>query len=84
MPNEITCREEVKKAVRNVIKVKGKNEFHPKEVVDYMKENGTQYKKNTIMTHITSRCCKNAPEHHQTRYEDFERIDRGLYRLLGV
>ena len=79
-----TCREELREASRAFIKQKGKNEFSPKEVETFMRNNGTQYKVSTILTHITSKCCKNAPQNHQTKYDDFERIGKGLYRLLGV
>lgn len=79
-----SCRDEVVKAVKAIIKQKEKNEFSPQEVISYMRNNGTQYQESTIRTHVVSRCCKNARQHHQTKYEDFERIDKGLYKSLGV
>lgn len=79
-----TCREELLEASRVFIKQTGKNEFSPKEIESFMRKNGTQYKVSTILTHITSKCCKNAPQNHQTKYDDFERLGKGLYKLLGV
>jgi hypothetical protein len=35
----------------------------------------------TVRTHVASRCCVNAPPHHQTRYRYFRCVGRGLYRL---
>jgi len=83
MPTEMTCREELLKAVRNVIKGKEINEFSIDEVIDYMKQNGTKFKESTVRTHIASRCCQNAPEHHGVVYEDYLRIGHGLYKLLN-
>jgi hypothetical protein len=34
----------------------------------------------TIRTHITSRMCADAPDHHGTTYDDLERVSRGVYR----
>lgn len=79
-----TCREELREAVKVIVEQKGKNEFSPTEAETFMRNNDTQYKVSTIRTHVTSKCCKNAPQHHQTKYDDFERIDKGLYKLLGV
>ena len=35
----------------------------------------------TVRTHVSSRCCVNAPSHHQTRYPYFRAIGRGRYRI---
>ena len=35
----------------------------------------------TIRTHVASRCCANAPAHHQSRYRYFKAIARGRYRI---
>src|SRR5688572_22959169 len=35
----------------------------------------------TVRTHVASRCCINAPAHHQTRWRYFRSLGRGLYRL---
>lgn len=36
---------------------------------------------STVRTHVTSRCCVNAPRHHQHRWPYFRRVGRGLYRV---
>jgi hypothetical protein len=35
----------------------------------------------TVRTHVASRCCVNAPAHHQTRWPYFRSIGRGVYRI---
>lgn len=79
----MTCRDELLEAVKVIIKRKGKNEFSIPEVIEYMKQKGTRYKEATIRTHITSRCCKNAPANHGVVYADFLRIRKGVYKLLN-
>ena len=76
------CRDEVLNAVQQIIKAKGINEFTIQEVVSRMINNGTNYKDGTIRTHIVSRLCANAPDNHNITYDDFERISRGIYKLL--
>jgi hypothetical protein len=36
----------------------------------------------TIRTHVVSRCCVNAPKNHPHKWDYFERVSRGLYRIL--
>jgi len=33
----------------------------------------------TVRTHVASRCCVNAPSHHQSRYAYFRSVGRGTY-----
>jgi hypothetical protein len=35
----------------------------------------------TVRTHVASRCCVNAPAHHQTRWPYFRALGRGLYKI---
>lgn len=77
------CREEVCEAAIAIINKKGENAFSINEVLDYLVNKGTSYKTSTIRTHITSRCCKNAPQNHGTKYDDFERISNGCYKVIG-
>lgn len=78
----MVCHEEVLQAAKFIVKSKGINEFTPKEVWKYLKSRNTIYAQSGINTHIVSRCCINAPEHHAVRYEYFERIRHGLYRVI--
>lgn len=35
----------------------------------------------TVRTHVASRCCVNAPGHHQSRYAYFRAVGRGIYMI---
>jgi len=35
----------------------------------------------TVRTHVASRCCVNAPAHHQSRYQYFRALGSGRYRI---
>lgn len=76
-----SCRDEVLRAAQSIVKRKGTNRFTVQEVVDHLKVMKTTYPESTIRTHVTSRCCVNAPNNHATVFADFERIDRGVYRI---
>jgi len=78
----MACHEEVLHAAKFIVRSKGINEFTPEEVRQHLKNQNTTYAQSTINTHIVSRCCVNAPKHHAVRYEYFERIGHGLYRLI--
>ncbi|QBP43187.1 GIY-YIG nuclease family protein [Paenisporosarcina antarctica] len=79
----LTCRDEILSAVRHIIQEKGSNEFIVREVIDTMRQGKSTYSESTIRTHIVSKCCINAAKHHAVVYNDFERIGRGLYKLIG-
>lgn len=77
-----SCRDEVLLATHSIVKQKGTNRFTVQEVVDHLKAMKSTYPESTIRTHVTSRCCMNAPNNHSTVFADFERIDRGVYRIF--
>lgn len=77
----MVCHEKVLEAAKTIVGLKGTNEFTPAEVMQYLKNQHTVYSESTIRTHVVSRCCINAPKHHIVRYDYFERIGRGLYKL---
>jgi hypothetical protein len=77
-----TARDEILSAVKNILRERENNNFHVTEILHYMKSNNTSYKESTIRTHITSRCCANSPNHHGSVFNDFERIGKGMYRLI--
>ncbi|MBB6451632.1 hypothetical protein HNQ94_000053 [Salirhabdus euzebyi] len=79
-----TCREEILQVVHSIVKERNKNEFTISEVIKLMKQRDTIYAEGTIRTHINSRCCSNASNHHGTVYNDFERIEYGKYKLADI
>jgi hypothetical protein len=78
----LTCREEVLEAVRAIVREKAHNEFTVDEIVSRLRDSGSPFAESTIRTHVTSRCCRNAPKNHAVTYEDFERIGSNAYRLI--
>jgi hypothetical protein len=60
----------------------GRETFTPQEVIDALQRRGTSYKPSTIRTHIVSRMCAEAPDHHARTYDDLERVAHGQYRRL--
>ncbi|MCM3527866.1 hypothetical protein M4D56_01990 [Cytobacillus oceanisediminis] len=77
-----TCREQILAAAKSIIRSKEKNEFTIKEVIDYMKKENTVFEESTIRTHISSRCCINSSRHHAVTYDDFEKVRKGVYKIL--
>jgi hypothetical protein len=76
-----TCREQILKAARAIVREKRRNELTVPEIVDHLRNAGANCPESTIRTHVISRCCRNAPKNHAVTYGDFERIARGLYRM---
>ena len=52
--------------------------FRPVEVVRALPHLNAQ----SVRTHLVSRCCENAPEHHVHRWPYFRRVRRGVYEIL--
>lgn len=75
-----TCREEVLGAFERLERRHGRTDFELADVVSEVLAVSTSYAESTIRTHITSRMCRDAPDHHARTFEDLERVDRGLYR----
>ena len=78
----MTCRDEILICANRIVAERGSNDFTIDDILTCMRAHGTAYTESTIRTHITSRMCRNAPKHHGTTYDDLERVDRGVYRLV--
>jgi hypothetical protein len=76
------CHEQVLAAAKAIVQSKGVNDFTIKEVVEWMRIAGSVCARITIVNHMASRCCVNAPSHHAKRYAYFERIGRNRYRIV--
>lgn len=50
------------------------------EIVREVRQAGEPFEESTVRTHITSRMCGDAPNHHAVTYNDLERVGRGVYR----
>ncbi|WP_433612686.1 DUF7669 domain-containing protein [Dactylosporangium sp. CA-139114] len=76
-----TARDEILLAVADVLRRSGRDTFDLNDVLVEMRRRGSRYAESTIRTHVVSRMCADAPDHHATVFDDFERVDRGQYRL---
>jgi hypothetical protein len=77
----MTCRDEVLAAFQRLISRTGQQAFSPAEIVREVMAVTSAYRESTIRTHVVSRMCADAPDHHRVVYDDLERVGRGLYRL---
>jgi GGDEF domain-containing protein len=75
----VTCRDEILAVLPSVTASDGT--FTAEQIVAAMRAHGSRYADSTIRTHVTSRMCADAPDHHARVYDDLVRVDRGLYRL---
>jgi hypothetical protein len=79
----VTAHQEIREVARSLAAKTIDGEFTLAEVIAAMRARGSGYAESTIRTHVTSRMCANAPDHHAVVYRDFWCIDRGTgrYRL---
>lgn len=78
----MACRDEIIECAKDVMRGSRKSEFSIPEIIVCMVNKGTVYTESTIRTHIASRMCKDAPKNHAVKYDDMQRVRRGVYRLL--
>jgi len=70
--------DEILEAVRRIAAIRADWSFTPDEIVRAL----PHLNPGTVRTHITSRCCINAPKNHPHKWDYFERVARGRYRLV--
>lgn len=76
----MTCRDEVLAAFQRLISRTSRQAFTPAEIVREVTAVTYAYRESTIRTHVVSRMCANASDHHDVDYDDLERLGRGLYQ----
>lgn len=77
----MTCRDDVLAAFARLMARTSREAFSLEKIVREVRSPGSDYRESTIRTHVTSRMCANAPDHHAVVYNDLERIGHGLYRI---
>jgi hypothetical protein len=77
----VTARDEVLAAAVKLAAGSPDGTFTVEEIVDHLRRRGSSYKASTIRTHVTSRMCTNAPDHHAVTYRDLVRVGDGRYQL---
>jgi hypothetical protein len=81
VPRSLTARDEILLAVADILRRSGRDSFELSDVMAEMRRRGTSYAESTIRTHVTSRMCADSPDHRASTFDDFQRLDRGRYRL---
>lgn len=76
----MTCRNEVLAAFERSERRHGRRDFDLADIVQEVQAAGSTYKESTVRTHVTSRMCADARDHHETTFADLERVERGRYR----
>lgn len=74
----MAAHEEILAAVRRIAGARRDWTFTPDEIVRAL----PHLNPGTVRTHVTSRCCSNAPKNHPHKWDYFIRIERGRYQLV--
>src|SRR5687768_13548152 len=74
----MAAHEEILAAVRRIAGARADWTFTTDEIVRAL----PHLNPGTVRTHITSRCCSNAPKNHPHKWDYFRRIERGRYELV--
>jgi hypothetical protein len=77
-----TCREAILEAFGRLERQSRRDVFAPVEIIREVQSVADRWPEWTIRTEIVSRMCVQAPKHHATKYDDLDRVGRGLYRRL--
>jgi hypothetical protein len=75
-----TARSEILDAIPAVQRPDGT--FTLESIVRVLQRRKSRYAEGTIRTHVVSRMCANAPTNHAVTYDDLEKVDTGVYRLI--
>ena len=76
----MAVHEEVLEAAQRICAAGRTGQFTPAEVVEAL----PHLNKNTVKTHINSRCCVNAPKNHAHRWPYFRRLQPGVYEICST
>jgi len=74
----VPIHEEVLRAARRLCRERGEWVFSAEEVVRAL----AHLNEHSVRTHVSSRCCVNAPPNHPHRWPYFRRVARGRYEIL--
>ena len=75
-----TARSEILEAIPAVQRSDGT--FTLESIVRELRRRKSRYAEGTIRTHVVSRMCANARANHAVTYDDLEKVDTGVYRLI--
>src|SRR5258708_39265761 len=75
----MATHEEILTAARRICLERNTNAFSPDDIVRAL----PHLNPGTIRTHVTSRCCVNAPKNHPHKWDYFRRVGRGRYEIAA-
>ena len=75
-----TCREAVISAFERLERRTSRIDFELLEVVKEVLDHTAEFRESTIRTHVSARMCIQAPENHDPKYDDLDRVGIGRYR----
>ncbi len=73
----MAIHEDVLRAAQRLCRERGGWTFSAEELVRAL----PHLNENSVRTHVSSRCCVNAPAHHARRWPYFRRLSRGRYEI---
>jgi predicted RNase H-like HicB family nuclease len=73
----VAVHDEVLAAALRICRTKGSWKFRVLEIVRAL----PHLNESTVRTHVSSRCCVNAPPNHPHRWDYFENVGRGIYEV---
>src|SRR5213593_4184068 len=74
----MAIHDEVLRTAQRLCRERGEWTFSAEEVVRAL----AHVNENSVRTHVSSRCCVNAPPNHPHRWPYFRRVARGRYQIL--
>ena len=73
----MASHDEILAAAQRLCASRGEWRFKPDEIVRAL----PHLNAGTVRTHVTSRCCVNAPRNHPHKWDYFRRVGRALYEI---
>jgi hypothetical protein len=77
----MNARDEVLAAAKALASRSEDGTFSLTNVISELRRRRSAHEESIIRTHVTSKMCRNAPDHDATGYDDLEQVARGRYRL---
>lgn len=74
-----SCRDEILGALQRLERRHARRTFELSEIVAEVLAATDAYAEATIRTHVTSRMCVDAPDHHHTTFDELDRVGRGMW-----
>lgn len=79
-----TARTQVLTAIATLTARSGRREVSVQEIVDEMRQIGSRYSESTVRTMLTSHMCAQVQGPNIGKYDDVDRVGRGMYRLRAT